>query len=275
MRRPDFIIAGTQKAGTTWLRDNLYRHPKVSGCRDQIHFFDRHFEKGLSWYSEHFRRFSDEILVGEKTTEYFEPLAASRVSSRIASTCPGAKVVIILRDPVERALSALKHMVISGQEPLPKDPNYTLFADASRPPEERNGYIERGFYASQIGEFCARLADEQILILIFEEDIVEQPWNGLRRTCEFLGVDPAAASVDERPINARRLSEYGIRMMRACRGIPYARSLIWRIDQVTPLDRWSPAITAETIEQLDEMFSSEKRAIYELIGREIPAWTKG
>jgi len=66
MRLPDFVIAGTQKAGTTWLREYLFKHPEVSGCHHQLHFFDRNYAMGLKWYARHFERLSAARVVGEK-----------------------------------------------------------------------------------------------------------------------------------------------------------------------------------------------------------------
>ena len=189
MRLPDFVIAGTQKAGTTWLRDNLFTHPEVSGCRHQLHFFDRNYARGLEWYARHFERLPAAHVVGEKSTEYFDTTTADEVARRLASDCPDTKVIIVLREPAARAMSAFKHMVISGVEPLPASPDAVLFADRNRPEEQSNRYIERGFYLRQLQAFYKHISPEQILLLIFEEDIVKHPRLGLERALTFLGVD--------------------------------------------------------------------------------------
>ncbi|MBY5269439.1 sulfotransferase domain-containing protein [Spiribacter salinus] len=133
MRLPDFVIAGTQKAGTTWLLDNLFTHPRVSGCRHQLHFFDRNYAMGLKWYARNFERLPAAHVIGEKSTEYFDTTTAHDVARRLASDCPETKVIIILREPAALAMSAFKHMEVSGVEPLPGNPDAALFADRERP----------------------------------------------------------------------------------------------------------------------------------------------
>lgn len=272
MRRPDFIIAGTQKAGTTWLRENLYARPDITGSPKQLHFFDEHYDRGLDWYCRNFDGVPPEILVGEKSTEYFDTATAEIVASRIAKDCPDTKVIIILREPVARTLSALRHMVSTGNEPLPQDPNALLFADRERPPGTGHRYIERGFYARQLAPFSRQLRYDQLLVLIFEEDIVAEPHQGLRRTLEFLDAARDDVRADTNAINARRLSQPAIRLMHAFRHVPYARSLIWRFDMRLPLKRWCPAFSADTRQRLQRIFLPENERLYELIGRRIAAW---
>lgn len=275
MRLPDFVIAGTQKAGTTWLRDNLFTHPEVSGCRHQLHFFDRNYAMGLEWYARQFERLPAAHAIGEKSTEYFDTITADEVARRLASDCPDTKVIIILREPAARAISAFKHMVVSGVEPLPASPDAVLFADRERPQEQSNRYIERGFYLRQLEAFYKHIPRDQILVLIFEEDIVKNPQVGLKRALTFLGVNnPKLVRPDTSPANARRLSRAGIRMMNMCWRIPYARSMIWRLDVSLPLPRWQPEFSSRTYQQLNELFRPEKTALYDFLGYRIASWDR-
>ena len=67
---PDFIIIGAQKSGTTWLVDMLRDHEGVFIPRDEVHFFNGHFDKGIDWYASHFNEASKNQCIGEKTPDY-------------------------------------------------------------------------------------------------------------------------------------------------------------------------------------------------------------
>lgn len=270
--RPDFIIAGTQKAGTTWLRYNLFNRPDITGVNRQLHFFDKYYDKGLDWYCQNFTSYSDEALVGEKTTEYFDTHTAEMVACRLAKDCPDTKVIIILREPISRAFSALQHMVISGLEPLPKDPNVTLSYDQKRSKDKSFRYIERGRYADQLEPYYKHLGKDKVLVLIFEEDIVADPLAGLTRCLEFLNADTSDVKVHAEPVNARRLSAPAIRLMRTFRSVPYMRSIIWRLDMHSQLKRWRPEFSENTRKMLQELYTPENIRVFDLLGRTIPSW---
>jgi hypothetical protein len=163
-------------------------------------------------------------------------------------------------------------MVVSGLDPLPENPDALLFADRERPPEKSYRYIERGFYARQLEAFYRHIPPERLLVLIFEEDILANPEDGMRRTFAFLHVDPEAVQIDTRPVNARRLSRPGVRLMHMFRSVPYARSLIWRLDICSPFTRWKPTFSDETKLALREIFTPENEMLYEMLDRRIPEW---
>ena len=128
---PDFLIIGAHRAGTTSLHDALFRHPcivpnfprlqRIKGVR----FFDEHFYRGTDWYRSHFatsasRRVLERlrgapILAGEASPYYlFHPLAAERAFAVV----PAAKLIVLLRDPVDRAYSHWRRERREGREPL-------------------------------------------------------------------------------------------------------------------------------------------------------------
>lgn len=272
MRKPDFIIAGTQKAGTTWLRSNLFSHPSITGSTKQLHFFDQQYRRGLEWYCKHFDAAQAGQLVGEKTTEYFDIDTADTVASRIAKDCPDTKVIVILREPVARTLSALKHMVNTGNELLPTNLDALLFEDKLRPDIQSFRYIDRSFYSRQLSAFCSHLNKDKLLVLVFEEDVVSEPLKGLQRTLSFLGVDMERFEINANPVNVRQMSRPGIWLMNRFRRVPFARSLVWRLDQISPFERWKPVFSCTTIQRLHELFAPEKEAVYQILGRRIKAW---
>jgi hypothetical protein len=106
-RWPDFLVLGTQKGGTTTLHHLLRQHPDVFlPSVKEVHFFSLHYGKGAAWYGEHFRGAQPQQRCGEITPYYlFHPEAPGRIHQLL----PKARLIILLRDPVERLLSQYFH----------------------------------------------------------------------------------------------------------------------------------------------------------------------
>ena len=116
MRCPDFLGVGTQKGGTTYLHNLLKCHPQIFLAHPkEIHFFSLHWQKGKDWYLSHFNDATDNQVCGEFTPYY---LYHPEAPQRICSLLPDVKNIILLRDPVERALSQYFHSTRLGFETL-------------------------------------------------------------------------------------------------------------------------------------------------------------
>lgn len=104
LKAPDFIIIGTLKSGTTSLYDYLTQHPKIlPAIVKEVRFFSSFFTNGYEWYFSHFpNSLNQDCLSGEATPGYF---SSARVPERLHSTLPNAKLVLCLRNPVDRTLS--------------------------------------------------------------------------------------------------------------------------------------------------------------------------
>ena len=197
---PAFLVIGAQKAGTTALYDYLYRHPAISGPRwKEVSFFDRHWRRGERWYRGNFPR-GARPPVGEASPSYlFHPLAPERVRSLV----PEARLIVLLRNPVDRAFSHYQHEVALGREPL-------SFEDALAAEEERTrgevermladpGYFShawwnwtyraRGLYAEQLERWYAVFPRERLLVLATEE-LGTAPAQTYARVLEFVGAPP-------------------------------------------------------------------------------------
>src|SRR5262249_18395507 len=110
---PTFLIIGAQKSATRWLRTNLGQHPEVYAAPTELEFFNddgRFGEFGVDWYREPFAGWAGEEIVGEATPGYLlwwhQPEVVSR---RIADVVPDAQLIAILRNPIDRAYSAVIH----------------------------------------------------------------------------------------------------------------------------------------------------------------------
>ena len=209
--KPDFLIIGAQKAGTTSLSSWLIQHDDVIGPRvKELHFFDRRWHDGnigTYWADFPLRVHMDAaahvrgrtVVTGEATPYYlFHPL----VPPRVHSVLPEVKLIVVLRDPVERAISHYWHEVKQGRESLSLEDALAAEPDLIAPDLDRvahgqdpsgllaaQSYVARGRYAEQLDRWVALFSPSQMLILSFA-DLVSQPLSVYRTTLEFIGVDP-------------------------------------------------------------------------------------
>jgi len=192
MRTPDFIIGGAPRSGTTWLCHLLARHPDIGLARPiapEPKFFlvDELYRRGLPYYAERWFDGLTQGVVGEKSTNYLESPSAAE---RIARDLPRARLIFLLRDPVERAFSNYRWSCAHGHETL--DFPAALAAEASRPvPSDLRyarpfAYAARGMYARLLRPYFARLPRDRILLLRFE-DVGRDLAAAVHR---FLGVAP-------------------------------------------------------------------------------------
>jgi hypothetical protein len=199
---PNFLIIGAQKAGTTALYAYLRRHPAITGPSwKEVSFFDRHYARGEAWYRGNFpNALRARGLVGEASPSYlFHPLAPERVAAMV----PEAKLVALVRNPVDRAFSHYQHEVALGREPLSFEDALQAEDDRLSGEEERMRadpayfsrswwdytYRARGRYAEQLERWLAVFPREQLLI-VPNEDLDSEPERTHARVLEFLGAAP-------------------------------------------------------------------------------------
>ena len=214
---PEFIIIGAQKAGTTSLYAALATHPKIrAASKKEVHFFDYNYHRGLGWYLRHFpapARRRGGAITGEASPYY---LAHPHAARRIHAAVPGVRLIAILRDPVDRALShyfshrfhARKH----GQVPLTMEEAFDgeearvmpelgrMLADEGYDSHafQHFSYKTRGLYAGQLERFFEFFPRDQVLLLR-SEDFFARPGEVVSRCHRFLGLEPEAGTADLRP----------------------------------------------------------------------------
>lgn len=204
MTLPNFLIIGAQKAGTTWLTHMLRQHPDVFMPQQEIHFFNRkrNFNRGLGWYEQYFEKAKPGQTVGEKTPNYMwiaseeENRQAKRWQHRanihhsIHEYLPNAKLIVVVRDPVKRAISAINHYRRQGQMSPLWSIDELLFGN-KRSAAERYGVFDMGRYYHQIQTYYQCFNPSKIMIVVFEEEITRDPEHCLSKVCQFIGVDSA------------------------------------------------------------------------------------
>ncbi len=196
---PDFLILGAQKAGTTALYAYLRRHPEISGpAWKEVSYFDRHYRRGDGWYRGNLPiRLRGARLVGEASPSYlFHPLAPERVRALL----PDARLVALVRNPIDRAHSHYQHEVALGREPLSFEQAIDAEEERMRGEVERitadpkyfsrawwnYTYLARGRYAEQFERWLAVFPREQLLV-VPAEDLGERAGETYARVLDFLG----------------------------------------------------------------------------------------
>lgn len=217
---PDFVIIGAPKCGTTFLYHLLTKHPHVEPAAfKETHYFDRLFEKGTEWYRGCFlpTRWKDgrRTITGEATPRY---LSHPRAAERMAEVIPRARLIALLRNPVDRTYSAYQFFrVRHGREKGTFEE--TIAAHLDRPPNESP--LQKSIYVDHLLRWSTFFDREQMLVLK-SEDFFEYPQEMLNRVLDFLDLPdwtPRASDLQnkrnkgsyEQPIDSairRRLEEF-------------------------------------------------------------------
>ena len=157
--RPHFIGLGAQKAATSWIHACLYEHPNAFlPASKELHYFSRHFDKGEEWYANQFRGCLPHQTSGEISPTY---LYDEHTPDRILAWNPEVKLIVCLRDPVSRAVSAYRY-----EEKMGLAPQAESLAEAFR---ARPAYLEHGLYFEQLSRYLDRFPRKQILIMLYDE----------------------------------------------------------------------------------------------------------
>jgi hypothetical protein len=209
MPLPTVVIAGAQKCGTSTLAVLLRRHPRVFMSKPkELHFFDRHFKRGLDWYEQQFTPGPRHLHYGEGTPTY---LYDDRARRRMTATLPDAKLVVILRNPTARAYSHYWHSTRWGHEDL--DFAQALAAEkerlerGTRRERAHYSYADRGHYIDQLLTLTGEHSRELLHVMLLE-DLVSDRVKALEGLFEFLEINPGPAkTIKEEWANRHRVED--------------------------------------------------------------------
>ena len=201
--RPDFVVIGAMKCGTSTLFERLRQHPQiVPSHRKEVHFFDRHYDSGERWYRAQFPytwNVPQGAISGEASPFY---LLCPPIAGRIHAFNPNMRLIALLRDPVERAISHYFHALRSGKETLPimeaLDAEQERTADAWQRALQGQcsydreliwfSYQRRGLYLEQLQRYW-QVFDPQQLYIESSDRLFSDPAACLADIFDFLGVD--------------------------------------------------------------------------------------
>jgi hypothetical protein len=275
---PNLVVIGAMKCATTSLHYYLGLHPEISmAAEKELHFFvaERNWARGLGWYEGQFR--GRAAVHGESSTTYARFPHYSGVAARMHAVLPGARLVYIVRDPVDRAVSHYVHECAAGREDRP-------LAEALTAPSG-NAYLDLGRYAMQIEQYLPYYSRERILVLRTEE-LAARRAETLRRVFAFLGVrdtfdDPRFGAVKHASHSKRRLSARGRRLAGlpgsalGQRLPPRLRRLAWRLLShpfSSPME--VPTVAPDLRARLVETLRADVERFHLLTGQPVDAWLR-
>lgn len=177
----DFLIVGAAKSATTWLQRSLQSDPSVYMPDPELHFFSREFHRDLNWYLEQFTPHREAALIGEKSNSYLDTPDAV---FRIAYDLPHIKIVVQLRNPVDRAYSDYCMFYRRGQ--VNRDIERHLNPDGER----TTRILDAGLYSQQLEAFYEWFPGR--VFVTFYENMIADPAGHLADVRAFLGLDPHA-----------------------------------------------------------------------------------
>ncbi|MEE2757759.1 MAG: sulfotransferase [Myxococcota bacterium] len=274
-RLPDFCIIGSQKAGTSSLWHVLRQHPDLYlPEKKELNFFflDGEFKKGLNHYSSYFREANPGQKCGEASPGY---LCHPRSPERLARALPQAKLIVILRDPVQRAYSQYwdnRRWLAEGHS----------FAEHLRKPIHqvfkagRTNYFSRGCYSIYLKRFLTHFKRDNLLILWFS-DLKDDPHGVYKQCFRFLGIDDTVdVSAHLKPRNSRSVFKnpfykFVFHRPRLSRLLPSFIKRLLRFGRQLP---FKPEPLPDEIElRLREFYQPFDRELEKLIGQ-TPPWRK-
>jgi hypothetical protein len=191
---PNFLIIGSQKAGTTSLYHVLRQHPQIFMPETkEVNFFFRNdeFARGPEHYATHFADAAKQLALGEASPGY---ICHPEVPARIHALLPDAKLILTVRNPIKRAISQYWDNRRHLNEPLTFAQALDAYLSDDYQPDQI-GYFSRGVYMRYIKRYLEYFPRENLLVLPFEE-MIATPEDFYRQIFAFLGVDEEFVSED-------------------------------------------------------------------------------
>jgi len=276
-RRPDFLIVGAAKAGSTWIVRCLREHPQVFIPEREIHYFTRGQKASDDLSDAYLKRFAAaqrEQVVGENSNSYLSDPAAAR---RIAACLPDAKLLAMLRHPVERAYSGYCMQVRVGRASTHIE-SYLDPASARLP-----HVLEVGLYYKHLSRYLELFPRERIHVEIFE-DIRGNPEVVFDRVCGFLevksGLRPEllrrkvnAGNVAVAPPALQRWLARGRLGRRAVAAL--SRSAVYRLARPAIARRFPyPELPLHLRRRLIDYYREDIQELSRLLGRDLDEWLR-
>jgi hypothetical protein len=270
---PSFLIVGPPRTGTTWLHEVLSPHARLPGPTKETRFFDRHFERGLNWYLEHFSIPCDERPAGEVAPTYF---ASPDARDRVARMLPHVKLVVIFRHPVQRLVSMYRMKRAYGMF------GWSLEEALERDPE----LIASSRYATHLRQWQNLFGDQQICVSLFDE-LAGDPQAFVDRVAKHAGI------ARFRLKKSQLEQVYSATKMTAPRSLLATRAAVsmadWckarRFDGVVAGVRNSslmrlfvgggapfPQVSSQTVAKIKELVMPEIEALETMLDRDLTVW---
>ncbi len=282
---PEAYIIGAQKAGTTTLAYLLDQHPYITVSQPkEPHFFTHNYSRGLDWYKDQFPGPSDTLYVDASTSYTMAPLSKGfgrtlqtdyeGVPAKLYRTNPDAKLIYILRDPVDRTYSGYWHNLRMGAED--RGFSTTMLSDPF--------YLDVSDYHGQLLLWLEYFPLQSVFFVLFE-DVKVAPETTALECCAFLGVGEPAVSMrlDSAKNQSLQVNWVGRRMNALALAYPAIRTVLeshlprYVVDRLKRLKAGSariPQMKAEDEAFLIEYFRERNENLEEITGLSLNRWRR-
>ncbi len=260
--QPDFLIIGAAKAATTWLQRCLQAQPSVFMPDPELHYFSREYHRGADWFNSFFTEAPEGALTGEKSNSYFEQPEAMR---RIKEHVPEAKLILQLRNPIERAYSDYCMLFRRGE----------VDAKIERYFQPGERFLEGGRYGHHLDHIDDLFPTDQVLIVVYD-DVRDQPAEHLARVRDFLGL--TTLTPIESRVKDKNEAIVPAPIRKALKGLkpalaPY-RNSAWfkRARGLIAKEPRYPALTPDLHDCLCNYYADDIETLARRLGRDLTPW---
>lgn len=273
---PNFLLIGAQKCGTTWMAQMLEQHPQIAtASTKELHFFSnrQNFSRGTQWYRQQFRHKAGAQAVGEFTPNYFwtstdpaemqESDSQPDIAATVRKTLGEIPLIVMLRDPVDRAVAAYYHHIRAGR--VRPDQSILDVAD-------RYGITSMGLYDRHFESWFRHFPKDRFLVLVRETDM--RPENRLetvQRAFAHIGVRVDHDVEQLHRISNARDSALQLRLRHSSFRFLARRKLMALIPgSIKHHPRFAITVSEDERDAMRERFTDSIKRTEELLGRSLP-----
>lgn len=273
-RLPNLIVIGAMKAGTTSLHFYLNQHPKISMSKEkELNFFSRNWAMGIDWYTSQFGGEAD--IYGESSPSYTDYPYFSGVPGRMHQVLPDAKLIYVVRDPIERIISQYIHWSQTDNPPSLSE----ALADF-----EKSRYVQRSKYYMQLEQYLQFYPTSRIL-LITQEELLNCRQETLKKVFRFLDVDasfysPKYLQIRHKSRDKRQKGKIGeslSQIFEATRLKQVSPNLAWHLERLVclpfsrPITR--PSLSPRLEQELIAYLKEDTEQLEKFVGKRFEEWS--
>jgi hypothetical protein len=268
---PNFVVIGAPRSGTSWIHQNLIRHPDIFVPKiKEVHFFDKNYERGMQYYESNFADWRNQSAVGETTPAYLHgEYSTQDIPALMKRHLPDAKLIACLRNPTERAYSRYWN----SKAKYKRNAGLTFEQKLAEKPE----FVAEGFYYDQLDRFLKVFDRKQMLITLYD-DLRDHPIDFMRGIYGFLDVDSSFdAKLDGIRVNAaagkKQLAKSSI-LWNTSKLLAHLgmRSTAERLRMDNSVE--IPDMDPRTHDYLVGVYAEQNRQLGQLIGRNLSHWNE-
>jgi hypothetical protein len=275
--RPNFIVIGAARSGTTSLHKYLEAHPDIfMSDIKEINFFSnqKYWQKGIDWYKRHFAR-ANHTAVGEASTSYTNFPLIKNVPKRMHTFLPHAKLIYIVRDPIDRFISHYLQRIRRGAE------TRKISDIVENHPDDH--LLWQGRYFAQLEQFLSYYPFERFLLLTID-DLKNTPNETVMSIYRFLGVDDSFINADfsvTHNANKRTTQKnwFGRKVFRFYEdnveqvNFPYTfKKMFFRLAELGARPIEKPVLSEDQVRTLQEYYACDIDSLQKISGKDLGGW---